>query len=151
MIECSHLLYNIKDKITVIISCYNEDDNIIDLLSDISNQYYSNNLNVIVVDHTNSNKIFRNVMLQKKNINTLNIELISFRNKNSYMNKTPYVFFIDPNIRLESRWTLFNYLIALKSKKKKYLSCKLKKKTKSNFSKVLDYLFPSDNKQQLAK
>lgn len=121
-----------KDKITVVIPCYNELLYIGNLLDDLANQYGIKGVNVIIADN-NSNDGTLSVIQDKKNKynGLLNIKVVDggnvsrARNNGSEFVETLYIGFIDADVRLYSTTQIWDTIQNLEDGYE-LITCKLK-------------------------
>lgn len=143
--------HTLKDKITIIIPCYNEKDYIGKLLQDISEQKHIDGVNVIIADNHSTDgtlEIIENCKVIYPNINIKVVEggsVSEGRNNGSNYCDTPYIFFIDADVRFFDRKTLFRSWMTLTfftgDVSIRLVTCKLKSYSKSVQSKLAYKLY----------
>lgn len=129
-------LYNpprIKDKLTIVIPCYNEDRYIKKTLETIYRQVLIDGTRVIVVDNHSTDKtraIVNNMTMMYSD--RIRVEMIDggkvgvARNLGSDLVKTEFVLFIDADVKLFSSVTIHDCLEEMILNKLDLMTCKLK-------------------------
>lgn len=136
----------LKDLLTVVIPCKNEGVRIKEILLDLNSQYYIKGLNVIVSDSSDDTITHLHIDSQSKDIcDVKRIEggLPSVaRNNGGKLVKTPYVLFLDADMRLPSKTFISSVLNEIMDKDAELLTCKFKT-TDGEFNyvyRVFDYI-----------
>lgn len=121
----------IKEFLTVVIPCKNEESYIIKTLESLGRQEYSNGLRVIVAD-ANSTDSTRQLIEQFKTTSKLSIEIIEGgsvsvgRNAGASLATTMWILFLDADAQLLDPKTLFNCIYAIKFQNCDLISCTVK-------------------------
>jgi len=139
---------NIKEKLTIVIPCYNEEKYIRGAIESIYKQIYIEGTRVIVVDNYSTdrtNSIVHN--LTRMYADKLNIELINggsvavSRNLGSDLVETEYVLFMDADVHLFTITTISETLNNMVDYELDLLTCKIKSTSPDIKSKIVFYLF----------
>jgi glycosyltransferase involved in cell wall biosynthesis len=99
-----------KDLVTIVVPCKNEENYIQHLLSDLSAQENIDNVRIIIADASTDST--REVIRQYGNLYSLNYEIIDggpvslAKNNGADLVETPYILFIDADVRFFSRTVL---------------------------------------------
>ena len=108
---------NLSDKITIVVPCKNEEDYICHLLNHLKMQRYIGNTRIIIADASTDNT--KKVIEKSKDY--LNVEVIEggpvsvAKNNGARLVTTPYILFIDSDVRFFSPTTILESVIALES------------------------------------
>jgi len=100
-----------KDLLTIVIPCKNEENYIVPLLEDLSQQYGISGVRIIIAD---ANSTDATVPLINTYKDKLNIEVIEGgpvsvgRNNGAALATTPYILFLDADVRLFNKLTIFD-------------------------------------------
>jgi glycosyltransferase involved in cell wall biosynthesis len=100
----------LSEKITIVVPCKNEENYISHLLHDLSQQAGINNTRIIIADASTDNT--REII--QKNKGNLNVEIIEggpvsiAKNNGAKLVKTPYILFIDSDVRFFSNTVIFD-------------------------------------------
>ena len=100
-----------KDLLTIVIPCKNEENYIVPLLEDLSQQYGISDVRIIIAD---ANSTDATVPLINTYKDKLNIEVIEGgpvsvgRNNGAALATTPYILFLDADVRLFNKLTIFD-------------------------------------------
>jgi glycosyltransferase involved in cell wall biosynthesis len=129
-----------KDLLTIVIPCKNETLFIKNILSDLNSQYYIDGLKVYVADSSDdlSTKLYIMSEMDKR----CDVEIIDgglpaiARNNGANKVKTPYVLFLDSDMRLTNKMFISNILNEIVSKKGFLLTCKVRTTDRS-----YDYIY----------
>ena len=110
-------------EVTIVIPCYNERDYILNLLEDLYSQHGSESLEVIIADANSKDGTRELIRAWSFDQNRLQVSLIdggpvsTGRNLGLKLVTTPYVIFIDADVRLKNSGHLLDTLKNLKSGK----------------------------------
>ena len=135
-----------KDLVTIVIPCKNEQSYIYNTLARIAAQMNSEGVKIIIADANSTDNTLSEVLRAKKELK-LNIKIIeggpvSFaRNAGVKLVKTPYVVFIDADTTLLDPTILMFSLFYCKEMGGKLATCKTKSTSKDIRSKLLFKLF----------
>ena len=135
-----------KDLVTIVIPCKNEENYIFKTLSCISNQMNSKGVRIIIADANSTDNTLTEICRAKKELQ-LKIKVIqggpiSFaRNSGAKLVKTPYVAFIDADTTLLDLTILHASLFYCKEFGCKLVTCKTKSTSKDIRSKLLFKVF----------
>ena len=105
----------LEEKITIVVPCKNEEDYIEHLLNDLHKQQDIGNTKIIIADASTDNT--RKVIKQKKG--NLNVQIIQggpvseAKNNGAKLAKTPYILFIDSDVRFFSDSVIVDSVQAL--------------------------------------
>ena len=116
-----------KEKLTIVIPCKNEENYIGNLLKSLSNQYDISSTRIIISDAGSTDSTLDII----KSFQNLNIEVIEGglpafgRNKGAYLSTTEYVLFIDSDIEIKNEYTISDSLLMMEDKKLDMLSAML--------------------------
>ena len=108
---------NYSDKITIVVPCKNEENYISHLLEHLRMQRHIENTRIIIADASTDNT--REVIL--KNKGNLNVEIIEggpvsiAKNNGAKLVTTPYILFIDSDVRFFSPTTILDSVHALET------------------------------------
>jgi glycosyltransferase involved in cell wall biosynthesis len=108
---------NLEEKITIVVPCKNEEDYISHLLEHLRMQRYIGNTRIIIADASDDNT--RDVIQKSKG--NLNVEIIEggpvsiAKNNGAKLVTTPYILFIDSDVRFFSPTTIVDSVHALES------------------------------------
>ena len=108
----------LQDKITIVVPCKNEEDYIAHLLDALREQEGIGNTKIIIADASTDNT--RNVI--KENKGNLNVQVIKggpvseAKNNGAKRVKTPYILFIDSDVRFFSKTVIIDSVKALEEK-----------------------------------
>lgn len=108
-----------KEKITIVVPCKNEEDYIGHLLDDLAKQYIGDTL-IVIADASTDNT--RKVIRAKKKELGLNIKIVQggpvseAKNNGARLAKTPYVLFIDSDVRFFNRTVIHDAVNTLEKK-----------------------------------
>jgi glycosyltransferase involved in cell wall biosynthesis len=139
---------NIKEKLTIVIPSYNEENYIRKTIESIYKQIYIEGTRVIVVDNHSTDKtrsIVHNLMRMYGD--RLNIELIDggpvavSRNLGSDLVDTEYILFMDADVSLFTISTIGETLNDMEDYELDLLTCKLKSISDDFKSKIIFFLF----------
>lgn len=140
------MLTTISDNVSIVIPTYNESRNLFNLLEDIAKQKHCRGIKIYIVDGNSKDltpSIIRQSIRYYENIQIIAVEDLSIKSAADARNvglvevKTPYVIFIDANIRLQNVDTLYQTFLALE--KHKVVTACFKTHTLSLYS--LGFLF----------
>jgi len=142
------LLYqiNMKDLVTIVIPCKNEERYIYNTLARISNQMNSEGVRIIIADANSTDNTLSEISRAKKELK-LKIKVIeggpvSFaRNAGAKLVKTPYVVFIDADTTLLDSTILMLSLFSCKEMGGKLATCRTKSTSNDIRSKLLFKVF----------
>lgn len=139
---------NIKEKLTIVIPCYNEEKYIKGVIDSIYKQIYIEGTKVIVVDNHSTDRTHSIVHnLTRMYADKLNIELINggpvavSRNLGSDLVETEYVLFMDADVHLFTITTISETLNNMVDFELDLLTCKIKSTSSDIKSKIVFYLF----------
>jgi glycosyltransferase involved in cell wall biosynthesis len=102
-----------EDLLTIVIPCKNEEKYIPNLLHDLSKQYQINNTEIIIADANSTDNTLRKI---KEFKNILNIKTIEGgnvsvgRNNGAAITKTPYILFLDADVRFFKNNAIYDSL-----------------------------------------
>lgn len=124
---------NIKDKLTIVIPCKNEEKYIERTISSIVEQYGINGTKVIIADAKSTDNT-RNILYHLKYIykDIINIEVIYGgkvaygRNKGSDLVTTKYILFLDADVVLLNKDIINNSVYRMQHEHLHLLTCKIK-------------------------
>lgn len=108
---------NLSEKITIVVPCKNEEDYISHLLEHLRMQRYIENTRIIIADASTDNT--RDVIQKSKG--NLNVEIIDggpvsiAKNNGAKLVTTPYILFIDSDVRFFSPTTILDSVDALET------------------------------------
>jgi glycosyltransferase involved in cell wall biosynthesis len=108
---------NLENKITIVVPCKNEEDYISHLLEHLKMQRHIGSTRIIIADASDDNT--RDVI--QKNKGNLNVEIIEggpvsvAKNNGAKLVTTPYILFIDSDVRFFSPTTIVDSVHALES------------------------------------
>jgi len=100
-----------KDLVTIVIPCKNEEKYIVPLLEDLSQQYGIRDVRIIIADADSTDSTVPLINTYK---DELNIEVIKGgpvsvgRNNGAVLATTPYILFLDADVRLFDQLTIFD-------------------------------------------
>lgn len=122
----------LKDKLTIVIPTYNEENYIGNTINTIANQYKIDGTNVIIVDAFSSDKT-RDVVLTLKEYykQTLDIQLIDGgkvsygRNKGAKLSITKYTLFLDADSPIINTKNLYNNIKEMEERDLHLITCKI--------------------------
>jgi len=107
-----------KDLLTIIIPCKNEENYLPNLLNDLSKQYQIQDVEIIVADANSTDNTLKNIEEYK---NILNLKIIPGgnvsvgRNNGAAISKTPYILFLDADVRFFNKKAIYeSFQIMLK-------------------------------------
>lgn len=107
-----------KDFITIVIPCKNEENYLPNLLNDLTKQYQIKDVEVIVADANSTDSTLKNIELYKS---LLNLKVIPGgnvsvgRNNGAAITKTPYILFLDADVRFFNEKAIYeSFQIMLK-------------------------------------
>lgn len=131
----------------IVIPTKNEEDYILNILNDLNHQHRNplKKIKVIIADAESTDNTLISVNKAKKNFINLDICVIKGglvsvgRNNGFKRTSSPYVIFIDADVRLYSRYTLFDTVVSLE--RKRLVTCKLKDYSGSTLSKIAFSLY----------
>lgn len=128
--------------LTIVIPCKNEQDYIGNLLDDLSGQLFIKNTRILIADAGSTDKTLEVIKEKKKQYPFLKIRVIpggtvsEGRNNGAKLVKTPYICFIDADVKLFSNDILIqSYINSLNGYP--LITCKLKNYSNSYIGKVL--------------
>ena len=102
-----------KDLLTIVIPCKNEESYLPNLLNDLSKQYQIQDVEVIVADANSTDNTLKNIEKYKS---ILNLKIISGgnvsvgRNNGAAISKTPYILFLDADVKFFDNKTIYESL-----------------------------------------
>lgn len=135
----------IKDKVTIVIPCYNEDKYIRKTLDSIYKQVLINGTRVIIVDNHSTDRtraIINNMTMMYSD--RIKVEMIDggkvgvARNLGSDLVQTEYILFVDADIKLFNGITVHDCLEEMISGKLDLMTCKIKS-TSSDWKSKLSF------------
>ena len=144
---------SIKDKLTIVIPSYNEEEYIGKTITSIVKQTNIKGTRVIVSDNHSTDRtrtFVKNLSYVHKDI--VNIELIDGgsvsvgRNNGAKLADTKYVLFIDSDVHFFSNDTIRDTLNEIESKDHDLLTCKIKSYGKDIRTKLIFFIFNIINK-----
>lgn len=101
-----------KDLVTIVIPCKNEENYIGNLLHDLSHQAFIRDVQIIIADDSTDNT--RKVIAEHKKHYALNIRVVKggpvseAKNNGAKLVKTPYTLFIDADVRFFNHWVIYD-------------------------------------------
>ena len=101
-----------KDLVTIVIPCKNEENYIGNLLHDLSHQAFIRDVQIIIADDSTDNT--RKVIAENKKHYGLNIRVVKggpvskAKNNGAKLVKTPYTLFIDADVRFFNHWVIYD-------------------------------------------
>ena len=120
----------LKDLLTIVIPCKDENENIKNILSDINNQNESSGLNVIVADA--SEDYTTQHYIWSETGKTANIKVIEggypakARYNGANLTNTQYILFLDADMRIQNKNFLLEILNEIIEKDSDLLTCKVR-------------------------
>lgn len=101
-----------KSLVTIVIPCKNEENYIGALLHELSRQEFIDGVQIIIADDSTDNT--RKVIREQKKLTGLNIRVVKggpvsrAKNNGAKLVKTPYILFIDADVRFFSDWAIYD-------------------------------------------
>ena len=139
---------NIKEKLTIVVPCYNEENYIRKTIESIYKQIYIEGTRVIIVDNHSTDRtgqIIHNLIrmyADKLNIETINGGPVAVsRNLGSDLVSTEYVLFMDADVSLFTITTISETLNNMINFELDLLTCKIKSTSPDIRSKIVFSLF----------
>lgn len=105
-----------KDLITIVIPCKNESTLISDVLYHLNKQHYINGVKVIISDSSDDNTrdVISDVVYENLDIVIIDGGIPSVaRNNGARLCKTPYILFLDADMILSDRYTIFDTMVVI--------------------------------------
>ena len=118
----------LKDLLSVVIPCKNEGIRIKEILSDLNSQYYVNGMNVMVSD--SSDDLSTHLYIDSQLNGVCKIKKIEgglpsvARNNGSNLITTPYILFLDADMRIPTKTFISSVLNEIIEKEGELLTCK---------------------------
>jgi glycosyltransferase involved in cell wall biosynthesis len=138
----------LRDKLTVVIPCYNEEQYIADTLYSLHNQTNNNGLRVIVADSQSTDKtrevvrILTRILYPKLRIELIEGGKVAYgRNEGAHLVKTKYILFLDADCQLPARNNLDYNIDKMEESSLDLLTCKITSRATSIRSKIAFLLF----------
>jgi glycosyltransferase involved in cell wall biosynthesis len=139
---------NIKEKLTIVVPCYNEENYIRKTIESIYKQIYIEGTRVIIVDNYSTDRtgqIIHNLTrmyADKLNIETINGGPVAVsRNLGSDLVSTEYVLFMDADVSLFTITTISETLNNMINFELDLLTCRIKSTSSDIKSKMIFWLF----------
>lgn len=132
----------LKNKLSIIIPCKNEEDYIGNLLQDLAHQINIDKVPIIIADANSTDNTLGVIEYYENLYPKLNIKVIKGgqvsygRNRGAEETSSPYIAFIDADVRLYSNDVLIKSVNTLETTNIKLLTCKLKSYSENLKSKI---------------
>lgn len=133
--------------VSIVIPCKNEEQYIGHLLDDLSKQLGIENIHIYIADANSDDNTLKVISQKSKEHQNLKINIVEGGNVSVGRNNgfkyvsTPYILFIDSDVRLYRNDTILRSVSHLEEKGKRLLTCKLKSYSTSLLSKLSFFLY----------